>query len=78
MNLAEAFGQFILDARLEKNLNQVQLAKLAGVSRAALWNIEKARACNPGLDTVYRLLTALDKSILEFEMYRVSHKTEDV
>jgi transcriptional regulator with XRE-family HTH domain len=49
----------IVNARIEKNLTQSQLAKKARISQPSLARFESGRA-NPTLSYLYKLFAALD------------------
>lgn len=53
----------IVQARLEKELSQTQLAKLTGMHRSNICRIESGRQ-NISIDTLIRIFDALGKNIL--------------
>ena len=52
----------IVQARLEKELSQTQLAKLTGMHRSNICRIESGRQ-NISLDTLIRIFDALGKDV---------------
>lgn len=52
----------ILDARIEKNLTQQDLADITGINRADLSRIENGNA-NPSLKTIKRVAEGLGKKV---------------
>ena len=52
----------IIDARLEKNLTQQDLADITGINRADLSRIENGNA-NPSLKTIKRVAEGLGKKV---------------
>jgi len=55
-------GIKIRELRIEKNIKQVELAKLAGISNTYLSDIEKGRTL-PSLKTLYKLASALNVDV---------------
>jgi transcriptional regulator with XRE-family HTH domain len=53
------FGSQIAHARKEKSLTQVQLARLAGLSRATVDALENARTTDTGASRLIRILGVL-------------------
>ncbi|MCX5758037.1 MAG: helix-turn-helix transcriptional regulator [Candidatus Hydrogenedentes bacterium] len=52
--------------RNEKGLSSVQLAKMTGLSRGYLWQLENGGKANPSLDILQKLARALGVSVAEF------------
>src|SRR6185312_3451072 len=57
--LAKAFAVRLVELREAKGMTKIDLARLAGVSRKFLWEIEEQRK-EPGISTIERLAMALD------------------
>ena len=62
MNLQE-LGKKIAVWRKEQNLNQTQLAELAGLSRTTISELEKGDLLELGYTKLARLLSCLDKTL---------------
>ena len=62
--LYKALGEKIKVARKEKAFNQTKFAKLIGISRPSLVNIEKGRQRAP-LHVIYYIADLLDLSVTE-------------
>ena len=58
-----ALGRRITDLRLEKNESLQQVADAVGVSKAHIWELEKAKTKNPSMALVTRLADHFDVSI---------------
>jgi len=52
----------IIDARIQKNLSQAEIAERIGTKQAAISRIENLNA-NPSLDFLKRLASALDRTL---------------
>ena len=61
MNLCEK----IVKLRNEKGLSSVQLAKMTGLSRGYLWQLETGGKANPSLDILQKLARALGVTVSE-------------
>jgi len=59
MALPESIGKIVKAHRKRAGLSQVQLADLAGVGKASIWDIEKGKL-TVQLDTLIKVLTALN------------------
>lgn len=59
IGLSEWLADLIVDRRVARGLTQVQLAELAGTTQATVSQLENGLG-NPRLDTLARLLTALE------------------
>lgn len=57
--MADAIKDIIRKARTEKNLSMEKLAKLTGISRNNIYNIEGGKSI-PNYDTFMRICQALD------------------
>ncbi len=53
------FGDVLRQARLSAGLTQPQLAKHAGLSRAAVWRLEAGRSRPPNQETLAQLAKVL-------------------
>ncbi len=62
-----ALGKIIKERRIEKKLNQTELAKLAEVSQGYITGIENAKIPNPTILTISKIANALD--IYEDELW---------
>ena len=62
MTLAETIKKL----RSERGLSSGQLAKLAGVSRGYVWQLENGSKTRPTLDVLQRLANALGVEVAEF------------
>jgi transcriptional regulator with XRE-family HTH domain len=60
------FGQTVQAIRHKKGLTQVELAELAGLSAAAVRQLEQGQRTAPIFGTVVRLARALDVTTDEF------------
>ena len=59
----EALGSDLAQARHGRNITQKDLSELSGVPQSEISRIESGRA-NPTIETVARLVTALDKRLV--------------
>lgn len=58
-------GNFITELRREKNLSREELAKIVGVSRATINNIESGKVKNPRSETLFKIAYYFNKDINE-------------
>lgn len=81
MEIAKIIAHNLKKIREERNLSQSQLAKLAGVSKVIISQIEKGDS-NPTINTIWKLTGALDlpyTSLLEMEETKTVHiKKKDI
>lgn len=63
MRKASLIGKRIKLLRLERDLNQGDIEKVAGICRSHISNIESGKIGNPGLYTLERIAKALKVSI---------------
>lgn len=63
MKKATLIGKRIRLLRLERGLSQVEIEKIAGISRSHLSNIESGKIENPGLHTLEKIAEALKVTI---------------
>ncbi|WP_290224965.1 helix-turn-helix transcriptional regulator [Corynebacterium confusum] len=56
----ELFASNLRTARVRRGLSQRALADISGVSRNQIGNLERARAADPTVSTVYKLALALE------------------
>ncbi|WP_371259787.1 helix-turn-helix transcriptional regulator [Corynebacterium sp. HMSC04H06] len=56
----ELFASNLRTARVRRGLSQRALADISGVSRNQIGNLERARAADPTISTVYKLALALE------------------
>jgi len=62
MTLPESVGQIVRAHRKRAGLSQIELADLAGVGKASVWDIEQGKL-TVQLDTMVKVLTALNIKI---------------
>lgn len=65
--IVKMLGEFVKQARLNRNISQEELAVKAGLNRSTIYYFEKGQKGN--LDTFVRVLRALDKLHL-FEQFQ--------
>lgn len=65
MDIKEKIGQRIKELRTEKKLSQEEVANTADMERSFMTHIESGRR-NISVETLQRILTALDVSFQEF------------
>lgn len=63
MNNENNFGKTIKKYRIEKNMTQKELCKLAGISEPELIAIENGKRKNPQAKTIHNLAKVLDIDI---------------
>lgn len=59
LSMRESFGRQLIASRKSAGLTQPELAKLSGIQQADISRIERGLG-NPTIDTVLKLLNALD------------------
>jgi transcriptional regulator with XRE-family HTH domain len=63
--VSSPFAAWLTKTRLEKKLSIPEIAEKAGLSEAAIYNIEAGRSTNPRAETVRKLERALDAKLEE-------------
>ena len=61
---AKKLGENIKKLRIEKNISRIEFARILGVDRSFVSNIEKGKN-NPTLSTLSKIASALDVSTSE-------------
>jgi HTH-type transcriptional regulator/antitoxin HipB len=59
----KVLGQILKSARNDKGLNQLEAGRLVGITQAMVSRIETGES-NPRIDTLFRLLAALDMEMI--------------
>jgi HTH-type transcriptional regulator/antitoxin HipB len=70
-----SLGQILRAARRKKGLSQMEAGKSVGIDQPTLSKIERGES-NARLDTLFRLLAALDMEIIVQTRQMVSNKSE--
>lgn len=75
----KSFGQFISEMREKHSMKKIELAKLLGVSRAYLSQLESGTRCNPSLKLLNKIADKLCRDSGErnrlFDLYAVENQT---
>ena len=75
----DTFAQRLTKAKLLANVTQVQLAKLTGLSKSTIDELESGMRDNITIDTLKKLLTVLDEDILCDDYHRfILHQEENI
>ena len=56
----DTLGELIHRRRKERRMPLQEVADLAGISKAHVWELERGRTCNPSIGTLVALGRALD------------------
>ena len=66
--LASLFSDFVYKIRKERNMTQVEVMKVSGLSRANISNIEN-KGSNVTIDTMEKTLVGLGLNLSDFASY---------